>query len=34
MNLNQKIMDKYMNKSKNYEAYFELFCWAIVKRWG
>ena len=29
MNVNQKNIAKYMNVSKNYEAYFEFFCSAI-----
>ena len=31
MNVSEKIMTKYMNKSKNYETYFEFFCWSIIK---
>ena len=31
MNVDQKIMAKYMNNSKNYEAYFEFFCWANIQ---
>ena len=31
MNVNQKIIAKYMNKSKNYETYCEFFCWAIIE---
>ena len=31
MNVNQEIMVKYMNNSKNYETYFEFFCWANIK---
>ena len=31
MNVNEKIMAKYMNKSKTYETYFEFFCWSIIE---
>ena len=31
MNVNQKIMAKYMNNSKNYETYFEFFCCANIE---
>ena len=31
MNVNQKIMAKSMNKSKNFETYFEFFYWAIFE---
>ena len=31
MNVNEKIMAKYMNNSKNYETYFEFFCWANIE---
>ena len=31
MNVTQKIMAKYMNNSKNYETYFEFFCWANIE---
>ena len=39
MNVNQKIMAKNVNNSKNYETYFEFFCWANIeinfsKDWG
>ena len=31
MNVGEKIMAKYMNKSKNNETYFEFFCWSIIE---
>ena len=31
MNVNEKSMAKYMNKSKNYGTYFEFFYWSIIK---
>ena len=31
MNANEKIMAKYMKKSKNYETYFEFFCLSILE---
>ena len=31
MNVNQKIMAKNMNNSKNYETHFEFFCWANIE---
>ena len=31
MNVGEKIMAKYMNKSKNYETYFEFFFWSIIE---
>ena len=31
MNVNKKIMAKYMNNSWNSETYFEFFCWANIE---
>ena len=31
MIVNHKIMARYMNKSKKYETYFEIFCSAIFE---
>ena len=31
MDVGEKIIAKYTNKSRNYETYFEFFCWSIIK---
>ena len=36
MNVNQKIIAKYVNNSENYETCFEFFCWPKIEinlRW-